>query len=117
MKQTIIKLMMVIAIAASIVGCGNTRKVANGNNGVVSGALYGYEQIINNRQLDSICTVDVLPRDLSSWSKSSFTDYETQKRLTKMMYIKHLDSKSETIYILVPKDTLYKITKRIGYSE
>ena len=116
MKDLLPKTMVLLAVILMVFGCATTKRVKT-NDEVVFGTMYGYTQVINNRQLDSICIVDVLPRNLNEWTSSNFYDYETGIKTVKKMYIKELNDRNELIYILIPRDTLYKITKRIGVEE
>lgn len=106
MKNKIFKFLFLMILAMSIIGCGTARKSVE-KDSVISGAMYGFTKTITSAQLDSVCAADTLPRDLSKWNASAFTDFETRARITKMVYIKS----DEMMYILIPRDTLFKLTK------
>lgn len=111
------RFILAIFIVLNITSCGVSRKVEINDN-TVAGSLYGYTQIITAVQLDSVCVVDMLPKDLNEWNSTSFYDYETNKRIIEWMYIKELGKEYEAIYILIPKtNTSYKLTKRIGRTD
>lgn len=100
----LISLMFVIILVA----CGATKNVPH--------KLYGYTRTITIEQLDSIQHADKLPT-LEKWKSSVFYDYEDNNKVVKMMYIKELTDTTEVIYVLMPEDSLYVITKRIGFKE
>ena len=113
MKQFI----LAIFISLSLVSCGVSKKTTI-DDSVIAGSLYGYTQIITSAQLDSVCVVDILPKDLNDWNTTSFYDFETNKKIIEWMYIKELGKEYEAIYILIPKsNTSYKLTKRIGRAD
>ena len=65
--------------------------------------------VITKAQLDSICTVDLLP-NYDTWMSVNFTDYETNIVYVKRMYIKSYSEDVEVIYILIGDNEPYKIT-------
>lgn len=67
--------------------------------------------VITKAQLDSICTVDLLP-NYDTWMSVNFTDYETNIVYVKRMYIKSYSEDVEVIYILIGDNEPYKITIR-----
>lgn len=75
--------------------------------------MKAYTAMINARQLDSLCSVDNLSRDLNEWMQTAFYDYETNAKITKYVWINSISEDIETMYIIVPVDTLYDFTKRI----
>lgn len=119
MKDLIFKIFVILFLATNIVGCGCLKKQHNNNNNDTNmgASMYGYEMLANSRQIDSICVADTLNPYLSEWITTTFVDYETNKTVIQKMYIKKLSDKDEIIYIVVPKDTLFLITKRIVKSE
>ena len=110
MKNFLRKIIMVLSISIMLFGCGTTKK-ATQNLGKSS--MYSTTQVVNMRQIDSICRVDELP-NISQWIKSDFRDFETGATITKRLYIKDLSNAYEMRYILMQKDTLYKMTKIKG---
>ena len=106
------KFIILASVSLLLIGCGNGRKLHRGEDENYGAAMYAYTQIVNNHQLDSICAVDTLA-PVGTWLPSSYVDYETGKRLVKYSYFKCISERSEIVYILVPQDTLYKITKRV----
>ena len=109
MKNLVFKFLVILFLVTNIIGCGCLKKQKQNNNSL----MYGYEMLINNRQLDSICLVDNLNPHLDNWFATTFLDYETNKVVVQRMFIKELTDSTEAIYVLVEKDTLYLITKRI----
>ena len=108
-------LALIAFIGLSICGCGLFRKVpknTNTNTTLGASAMYGQTYTINDRQLDSVCFADKLSYDLNDWIKSTYLDYETNKIINKYIFIKTLNEKEEMVYILMPVDTLYELTKR-----
>lgn len=91
--------------------CCCLNKVSKNNNS--NGSMFGYEKIINSRQLDSIIKVDSLSL-IEEWMSMVFYDYETSEPVKQRMYIKELTDSSEVTYVLIEKDTLYLIIKRIA---
>jgi len=94
------------------IGCRTQKNATE----IVAGSMRGYEQLMTLRQVDSMCVADTL-KPYDEWLSSTYYDYETSKRVTKYTYIKELTDSTEKFYILVPKDTLFLITKRIGVNE
>ena len=67
----------------------------------------------NEHQLDSICQVENLPNDLDKWHYSDIYDYETHKKITQYVFIKEMNRKNETVYIITFVDSTYHFTKRV----
>lgn len=110
MRKLLSKITMVVTIICLIIGCGTTRKVTNGG-------MYGYTSVINRQQLDSICVADTLSIAFDGWIPLTFIDYEMNREMYKYMFIKSIEEDNEIIYIVVPTDSLFKITKRITKTE
>lgn len=111
MKRTIFIITLLCAFLLCCFGCGK-RNIHKGNTDY---GMYGSEEIINARQLDSICVADTLLA-LDYWIRVSFYDSETNERIEKRLFIKDFSDDYEIIYTLTltEQDTLYKIMKRIG---
>ena len=111
MKNLFFNLLVFIVLILSAHTCNNVKTNENSS-------MFGYEMLINNRQLDSICIADTLNPYVEEWFTIDFIDYETNKKIQQRMYIKELSDESEITYILIPEnDSLYLIIKRIGKTE
>ena len=119
MREKIFKIIVIAMIGLSTYGCGLFRKAQKTPTDVSYGtpAMYGQTMTINSRQLDSICTVDGISRNLDDWLSYFFFDYETNMKVDRYAYIKVLSETEEISYILTPVDTLYRITKRTVIEE
>lgn len=119
MKKILCKCLIAVSLVIGLSSCGNAWKAKHSQQTetTINGAMYGYVMVLNERGLDSLCFVDALPRDLDEWKATAYRDYETNKTVVKRMYIKELTETREAIYILIPKQQLYKITKRIVIEE
>ena len=72
-----------------------------------------YEKIFTHRQLDSICDVNGMDRNLQNWYVAGMRDYETNENVTQYFYILSL-GENECIYrVQKLENGLYKITKRV----
>lgn len=72
-----------------------------------------FEGYFTEYQLDSICRVDMIERDISKWYVIPLYDYETKENVSQYMYIMSL-GEYECIYRVQPLDDgRYKITKRV----
>ena len=119
MKNKLLSLIVLFSIIFSFTGCGLLKKVTNKDNGSdtenVIGTTQNMYQVMheyNARQIDSMCVVDVLPRDLNDWIRRSYNDYETKEYVTRYMYIKELNDNREMIYIVTPRGEIYVVSKR-----
>lgn len=111
MKNLFFNLMVFITLILSAHKCNDVKTNENGS-------MFGYEMLINNRQLDSICVADTLNPYIEEWFSTDFYDYETNQKITQKIYIKELSDESEITYVLIPKnDTLYLIIKRIAKTD
>lgn len=109
--RTILNILLFLSLAAGASRCngGNT-----GNNEINTNAfMKGYTIEVNESGLDSLFMVDTLPNELGSWIMSYYKDYETGINIIKYTYIKEYTDTSETIYIVMPRDSVYKVTKRV----
>ena len=106
-------LLLFVATMLLVANCCLFRKVPKENNNDEGDAImYGITMMLNERQLDSMITVDNLPL-LEDWINAGFYDYETNARVYKYTYIKELNENNELIYVTTVKDTLYKVVKRM----
>ena len=119
MKNKLLSLIVLFSIIFSFTGCGLLKKVTNKDNGSdtenVIGTTQNMYQVMheyNAQQVDSMCVVDVLPRDLNDWIRRSYNDYETKEYVTRYMYIKELNDNREMIYIVTPRGEIYVVSKR-----
>jgi hypothetical protein len=119
MKNKLLSLIVLFSIIFSFTGCGLLKKVTNKDNGsdteIVMGTTQNMYQVMheyNAQQVDSMCVVDVLPRDLNDWIRRTYSDYETKEYVTRYMYIKELNDNREMIYIVTPRGEIYVVSKR-----
>lgn len=105
------KIFLAILSILFLISCGPTKNISNGDISIAT-KIYTYTQVLEDYQLDSLCVTDTLP-PLDKWIVSRFKDYETGKGITKCMYIKEIAPGKEYIYIILPEDDKYKLTKRI----
>lgn len=119
MKNKLLSLIVLFSIIFSFTGCGLLKKVTNKDNGSdtenVIGTTQNMYQVMheyNAQQVDSMCVVDILPRDLNDWIRRSYNDYETKEYVTRYMYIKELNDNREMIYIVTPRGEIYVVSKR-----
>lgn len=118
MKNKIFKAVVIALLCVGTCGCGLFKKTPKNNGGdTVMTAMYGQTMIINSRQLDSVCFVDGLARELDKWLVVTYNDYETGEAITRYAYVKVIGESDELTYILTPKDTLYQLTKRFVKEE
>lgn len=108
--KKMIKILLVFLLAIGI-GCTTPRNIEEITFG--TSMLRVYTMSVTERQLDSICDADMLPK-YDKWIKTSFTDHETDSVFTKRLYMKSYSPESELIYILLGDKEPYKITKRIA---
>ncbi len=118
MKNGLIKFVISLVVGMCVCSCGlfkcfNKQQQQQTDANLGTPAMYGYTMTITNHQLDSICLVDALSRDLDDWLSTVYVDNETGATINRYAFIKTLEEDDELIYILTPVDTLYKITKRI----
>jgi hypothetical protein len=119
MKNKLLSLVVLFSIIFSFSGCGLLKKItskdSNNDTEIVMGATQNMYQVTHEydaRQIDSMCVVDVLPRDLNDWILRSYNDYETKEYVTRYMYIKELNNNREMIYIVTPRGEVYVVSKR-----
>lgn len=105
-------LILILTTALLVTNCCLFRKVPKDNGNDDNAIMIGITMVLNERQMDSLITVDNLPL-LEEWVKAGFLDYETNARIYKYTYIKELTETNEMIYVATPKDTLYKVIKRM----
>ena len=120
MKKVITKILILLAAAVVLCGCGETWRLAHQKQthdeytfGTMKAFVYEY----NGRQVDSMCVADKLPRDLKDWTTGSNTDYETGTVYERKIYVKEYDDKKEMIYIITPLERFYKVIKRYVEAE
>lgn len=108
------KIFVLFITLLTISSCGETWRLRHQTHDeYVMGSMYAYVYQYNARQLDSMCVADDLPRKLSDWTITTYSDYETGKKITKRMYIKEYSVKEEYIYLVSEEDDeMYRIIKR-----
>ena len=121
MKKSLTKIFVLLLSVILLCGCGETWRLNHqqqNNQEYVIGSMRAYVYTYDARQVDSMCVVDKLPRDLGEWTATAYSDYETGKRVVKRMYIKEFSEKEELIYLISEEDErLYKIIKRYVTAE
>ena len=123
MKNKFLSFIVLFSIIFSFTGCGLIKKISNKGNSdteVVMGTTQNMYQIMheyNARQIDSMCVVDALPRDLNEWLSKSFNDYETNEYVVRHMYIKELNNNREMIYLITERGEMYVVSKRSVVTE
>ena len=71
------------------------------------------KETYNIHQVDSICSIERLPDDLTEWHGTTFYDYETNERINQYVFIKEYNRKNEVIYTITVDDSTYYFTKRV----
>jgi hypothetical protein len=123
MKNKFLSFIVLFSIIFSFTGCGLIKKISNKGNSdteVVMGTTQNMYQVMHEydaRQIDSMCVVDALPRDLNEWLSKSFNDYETNERVVRHMYIKELNNNREMIYLITERGEIYVVSKRSVVTE
>lgn len=123
MKNKFLSFIVLFSIIFSFTGCGLIKKISNKGNSdteVVMGTTQNMYQIMheyNASQIDSMCVVDALPRDLNEWLSKSFNDYETNEYVVRHMYIKELNNNREMIYLITERGEMYIVSKRSVVTE
>ena len=112
MKKNILKLVFIL-FTAFIIGCSGQKEITNDIQFGASMKV-SYTMVMCDRQIDSLCEADTLP-SVSLWKKNEFTDYETNSKQVKRLYIKKYTDETESIYILLGEKEPYVITRRITY--
>ena len=116
MKNRIYSLLVLVSMLFSMAGCGLIGKLQHkGEPEVVLGSTQNmYQETFEYTtvQLDSMCTVDGLPKSLDEWIRRTFSDYETNEIVVRYMYIKEMNDNYELTYIVAPKGEMYVVSKR-----
>lgn len=119
MKNKFLSFVVLFSVIFSFTGCGMLNKLfhkgANENTETVIGVTQNMYQVVHEydaRQVDSMCVVDVLPRNLNDWISKSYNDFETNEYVVRHMYIKELNDDSELIYIVTERGDIYFVSKR-----
>lgn len=121
MKNTIFKILTVLVIMGSIIGCGPLRRLCHKNTDEDNSGKYSYTmQIVFDRQFtpyqfDSLCVADTLPVSLNKWRKISIQDYESKETIYEYLYIKRLGKNESTYRLIIEDESTYNIYKRIVY--
>lgn len=117
LRTLIITLLSVLIL----VGCGQTNKYYSSSSnydtetayfGASVESMQAYVYYYTLRQVDSMCVADNLPRNLDEWITERYLDAGMGYYVIKRMYIKEYSEVSELIYIIIPREELYKVTKR-----
>lgn len=107
------KILISLLLMVLFIGCCNQKHISN--NTEILGTSMKYELNINNGktyQIDSLIKADTLPV-LSNWIASTFVDYNTNKTITKRVYVRQYSKKCENVYIITGNNEPYGIIKRI----
>ena len=76
--------------------------------------MYEYAFLGTRAQLDSMCLADTLSMNLDEdWLPALFVDYETGERIYRYMFLKEPHADAETTYVVTPRDSMFKISRRI----
>ena len=112
-KRFIVLVFLLLALLSSV-ACGPTEKLGKKDNTLFStgSRMYMTTNTYTNYQLDSMCVVDTLPKDLNQWVKGTYTDFETNAYIIRYMYIKELAIDYEITYIVTPRQDIYIVQKR-----
>ena len=68
-----------------------------------------YDSYYTPEQVDSLCDVDGLPKDLTKWNSSFMVD-EDKNIIKQYMYIPKQDT---AIYVITDCDSIYRFKKRV----
>lgn len=99
MKDIIFNIVVLAIIILAVVNKSCNREIARQNQN-----MYGTEQVLNQRQLDSAFVADTLDPNLENWLNVAFVDYETKEKIVKYLYIKE---NTNIRYTVMPQDTLF----------
>jgi hypothetical protein len=115
MKNILKKVLISVSFIILFVCC-TTVKFVNDTDYTLGTSMKMAYVIDNGReyQIDSIIMADTLP-NIKKWMHMNYTDYETNKRVLKRMYVRVYDNNTESVYIIIGNSEPYKITKRITY--
>ena len=102
---------IIISLILFICACGNVKTTFVPE--YETHMMNEYESVYTCWQLDSICAVDSIDRDLNSWIYLPLRDKETGENVSLYMYIKSLGEHEAIYRVQEIDDCLYKITKRI----
>lgn len=109
MKTLLLKIFVFILLAAGASKCGGS--------GEPSAYMIGFERVMTEEQIDSLCVADTLDGEWYNWLHTSFRDFETGLLVTKYSYFKELTDSTEIFYIITQKDSTYSVLKRIVSTE
>ena len=117
MKNILFKLLIVFAFVSSITCCGLTKKrcenLSNNGQEYTGRVVMVYNMPITPYQLDSICVVDTLSKDLNDWLRTGYRDLETGSIIFKYTFIKRANTPGETVWIINEFPDSLSIMKRI----
>ena len=113
MNKIIRKVFLMIVVLMLSFSCGVKKQVSS-NAPLLGLSMRVTCHITNGKmyQIDSIIKADTLP-SYNKWLFSVYTDYETNVKMQKRMYIKKVSNGGEIVYIVSGSQEPYKITKRI----
>lgn len=114
MKNTFKKVLLGLGISLMLLGCGVVKRQQERNDYPYGTSMKITCNIDNGKyyQIDSIVKADTLP-SVNKWLQSTFTDYETNQKYEKRLYVKTYNNGTEVVYIILGNKEPYKITKRI----
>jgi hypothetical protein len=114
MKNTFKKVLLGLGISLMLLGCGVVKRQQERNDYPLGTSMKISCNIDNGKyyQIDSIVKADTLP-SVNKWLQSTFTDYETNQKYEKRLYVKTYNNGTEVVYIILGNKEPYKITKRI----
>lgn len=108
------KILFIFLVAFSLFSCCEDCKKQESTEKVL-GTTMQVEWTLKNAsmiQVDSLIKADTLP-EFSRWLGSSFTDFNTNEKITKRLYIKYVSDKVETVYLIVGNNEPFEIIKRV----
>lgn len=102
-----------IFLASFALICCKTGKIATDTDTISGYMMNQYSKLFTTVQFDSICHADNISNNLSNWNKFTYIDYETGTPYCRYLYVKEYSDTREILYILMPIEGKYQITKRI----
>lgn len=112
MKNIIKNIVLIAIIGVFFIGCAT---IKHQQSDIVFGTSMKISYIIEDGteyQIDSIIMADTLP-NIKRWMHMNYTDYETNKKILKRMYVRTYKNGNESTYIIIGNEEPYNITKRI----
>lgn len=112
MKNVLKYILTSVIVTMFFMGCATMK---HQQSDIVFGTSMKIAYTIENGttyQIDSIIMADTLP-NVKRWMHMNYTDYETNKKVLKRMYVRTYKNGNESTYIIIGNEEPYNITKRI----